>query len=206
MKFTLSLLLILTFLPVTAQKHSEQVIEAKNIEKIFFSSDEIYSVRIKTVEGEQIRILSDAEGEYFNNISLDHEIMNKTLYLSSRYREILQSGYDKLSAHKVFSMEVIVEMPSEMTVEIKSNLASVYVTGSYKNVLVQLNSGSCFFSNFTGDAVVNTYAGNISGSVFPAEYEVNSRHGQVSVPKNTFGTHKMVLTSINGDIKLSETK
>lgn len=194
------------FLPVTAQKHTEQVIDAENIERIVFSGDEIYSVRIKAVTGEEIRIFSDTEGEYYNNISLDHEIRNKTLYLNSRYREILRSGYDKLSAHKVYAMEVIVEIPEHLTVEIKSNLASIYVSGAFKNILAQLNSGSCYFLNFIGNAVVNTYAGNILGSVSPAEYEVNSRHGQVNVPENTRGIHKMVLTSINGDIKLSETK
>lgn len=193
-------------MPVTGQKHTEEIIEAENIEKIIFSSNEVYRIRIRTVTGNVIKISSDAEGEYFNNISLDTEVRSKTLYLSSRYREILQSGYDKLSAHKVFSMEVTLEIPEGITAEINSNLASVYITGTYDSILVQLNSGSCFLKDFSGAAVVNTYDGNIVGNVTSGNFEAASRHGEIDVPKNTFGSHKLVLTSINGNIKVSETK
>lgn len=206
MKKFLLILFLLIYLPVTAQKHTEQVIEAGDIEKIVFSSDEVYRIRIKAVEGDNIRIFSDTEGEYFNNISLDSEVRSNTLYLSSRYREILQSGYDKLSAHKVFSMEVTLEVPEGILAEINSNVASVHLTGEFESILVQLNSGSCYFENFTGDAVINTYDGNIAGTVSSAKYKATSRHGEVDVPQNPSGSHKMVLTSINGNIKVSETK
>lgn len=206
MKYILTFLLILMFLPLSAQKHIEQVIEAGNIEKLSFLSDEIYSVQIKAVAGEQIRITTDTEGEYFNNISLNAEVRDKTLFLSSRYREILQSGYDKLSAHKVFSMEVTLEIPEGMLVEVNSNVASVYLSGNFEGILVQLTSGSCYLQDFTGDAVINTYDGNITGNVSSGEIAATSRHGEVNIPKNSRGNHKMVLTSINGNIKLSETK
>lgn len=206
MKRYFPILFLLICLPVTAQKHTEQVIEAGNIEKIVFSSDEIYRIRIKAVAGDEIRIFSDTEGEYFNNISLDSEVRSNTLYLSSRYREILQSGYDKLSAHKVFSMEVTLEVPEGILAEISSNLASVHLTGDFESILVQLNSGSCYFDDFTGDAVINTYDGNITGTVSSAKFQATSRHGEVDVPQSHSGNHKMVLTSINGNIKVSETK
>lgn len=198
--------MFLLWFPVMAQKHVEHVIEAGEIQKIILSSDEIYRIDVKTIPGEQIRISTDAEGEYFNEINLDLETREHTLYLNSRYREILQSGFDKLSAHKVFSMEVALQIPEGMVVEITSNVASAFLAGSYEHILIQLKKGSCYLEDFKGSAVINTYDGNIWGTAINFAAEANSRHGKVGVPQNPYGIHKMVLTSINGDIKLSETK
>lgn len=198
--------MFLLWFPVMAQKHVEHVIEAGEIKKIVLSSDEIYRIDVKTIPGEQIRVSTDAEGEYFNEINLDLETREHTLYLNSRYREILQSGFDKLSAHKVFSMEVALQIPEGMVVEINSNVASAFLAGSYEHILIQLKKGSCYLKDFKGSAVINTYDGNIWGTAINFAAEANSRHGKMQVPQNTYGIHKMVLTSINGDIKLSETK
>ncbi len=183
-----------------------QVIDGMDIERIILSSDEIYNIRISTHPGKEIKIITDSEGEYYNDIHLDVEHREKTLFLNSRFRKILQSGYDKLSAHKVFSMEVALQIPEDLEVEVNSNVASVFLFGDYKNVLIQLKTGSCYFKDFEGAAVVNTYDGNITGSAKNFIPEANSRHGQVEVPQNLHGIHKMVLTSINGDINLTQTK
>lgn len=206
MRVILSFLFFLTFFPAVGQKHTVETIEADGIKKIVFSSDEVYGVELVTHKGEDIKITTHTEGEYFNNISLDSEVRNGTLFLNSRFRETLRNGYDKLSAHKVFSMEVKLEVPEGLIAEIISNVASVTLSGKFETVLVQLKSGSCYLKNFSGNAVVNTYNGNIVGDVHPAEFEATSRTGQVSVPDNIIGNHKMVLTSINGNIKITQTK
>ena len=206
MKLTFFLLLFICFLSVSAQKVTGDVFSAGNIKKIMLSSDEIYKINLSTGSGKEIRITTRTEGEYFNEISLDAELQDGTLLLNSRYREILQNGFDKLSAHKVFSMEVDLEIPHGMIVEIISNLASVFISGNYDAVLVQLKNGSCYLEDFAGDAVINTYDGNILGTAYSINAEANSRHGEVDVPEFLQGKHKLVLTSINGDIKVSETK
>ena len=206
MKVIFSIFFLFFLLPVAAQKHTVQVLDGRGIGKILLSSDEIYNIRISSHPGKEIKIITDAEGEYYNDISLDVERRDQTLFLNSRFREILQSGYDKLSAHKVFSMEVVLQIPEGLEVEVNSNVASVFLKGDYKNILIQLKTGSCYFENFEGAAVVNTYEGNITGGAKNFISEANSRHGQVEVPQNSYGIHKMVLTSINGDIKLTQTK
>lgn len=204
-KLLLSLLLLLS-LSVHAQKETTQVLEAGNINTIILSSDEIYRVAIKTAPVHSITIRSKADGEYFNDISLESEIRQNTLFLKSRFREILQSGFDKLSAHKVFAMELELEIPEEMTLEIKSNVASVFMKGDYEQVLIQLKTGSAFLKDFIGDAIINTYDGNIELDTENAQVEANSRHGKVSVPDSGLGVNRIKLTSINGNIKVQETK
>jgi hypothetical protein len=206
MKFFLTSVLLIVFISAKAQKETRGIITADHLERVIFSGDEIYKISISTAPGNEVIITTRTEGEYFNKIRLEQELLDKTLFLSSRFNEILQNGFDKLSAHKVFSMEVELQVPENLILEINSNLASVYVSGTYERVFIQLKNGSCYFENYTGDAVINTFEGHILGTARSIDVEANSRHGEVVVPKILHGNHKMVLTSINGDIKVSETK
>ena len=205
MKYFLIIFLFLSY-SVRSQKATTHTIDAGDIESIVLNSDEIYRVSIKTVSGKVISISSKTEGEYFNNISLDEEVKNNTLYLESRFREILQSGFDKLSAHKVFAMEVELQIPEDMQVEIRSNVASVFMEGAYNEVLIQLKSGSAYLKDFHGDAVINTYNGNIEVETQNASVEAESRHGAVTLPVSVVGNYRLKLMSINGNIKVRETK
>ena len=189
-----------------SQKEVSQVLDAGNINNIVLSSDEIFRITIKTAPVHTISITSQADGEYFNDISLDSEIKGKTMYLKSRFPEALQGGFDKLSAHKVFAMEVKLEVPENMSVEINSNVASAFLVGEFDDVLVQLKSGSFYSKNFSGNAIINTFDGNINLTTSNALIDAESRHGKVLLPHFAGGTHKIKLMSINGDIEVSETK
>lgn len=206
MKFFVTIFFLLFFLSANAQKVTREVLTAEALEKIVILGDEIYKISVSTAPGKEVIITTHTEGEYFNDIGLDLDLQNKTLFLNSQFREILQNGFDKLSAHKVFSMEVELQVPENLVLEINSNLASVYLTGSYDRVFIQLKNGSCYLENFKGDAVINTFDGNILGTASSTEVEASSRHGEVVVPGIFHRNHKMILTSINGDIKISDTK
>ena len=89
------------------------------------------------------------------------EISDDKLFLKSEYIEILQSGYDKLSAHKVFSLEIKLIVPENLKIEIESNIASVTAIGEFEYLQIQLKQGNCEVLNFSGNALVNTFTGNI---------------------------------------------
>ena len=202
------LLLLFFFLSyqVQAQKETTNTIDAEGINNIILSADEIFKITITTAPVETITITTHSDGEYYNQISLDARVEGETLLLESRFREILQSGYDKLSAHKVFAMEITLEIPEGLSVDIGSNLASVHAAGTYEYLLVQLKAGSCYLSRFTGDALVNTFNGNIDVSTSDARVKAVSRHGKIVLPEGNTGSHKMELTSINGNISVQKTK
>lgn len=189
-----------------AQKQTERLIDAAKLERIVLQSDEIYRITVSTAPVETISIKSRADGEYYNNISLDTEVVGKQLFLKSRFREILQSGFDKLSAHKVFAMEIELVIPEAIKLEVNSNVASVYISGIYDRVLVQLKGGSCYLKNFSGDALINTFDGNIEVVTRAAKIEADSRHGKIEIPENSSGIYNISLNSINGNIKVQETK
>ena len=191
-----------------AQKSTSEIIAAEDIQKIYFSGDEIFRITVSTSPSEEILISTTSDGEYYNDIALSSEVKGNTLFLKSKFPEILQSGYDKLSAHKVFAVEVEIQVPEGLEVQISSNIASVFLSGNYQAVLVQLKSGSVNLSDFGGDAVINTYDGNIDigTAVKNSKIEAVSRHGKVDIPASASGENNMVLRSIHGDISVHKTK
>ena len=206
MKHLLFPILLFMGLDLHAQKETQKLIDAEGVNTIVVSSDEIFRINLSTSTEPFIRISTRADGEYFNNISMDALVKGETLFLTSMFNRSLQEGFDKLSAHKVYAMEVDLQVPVGMKVEIISNLTSVHAKGIYDNLLVQSTGGSCYLVGFVGNAVLNTYNGNIHVETEDAEVDANSRHGLISLPENLVGSHKISLTSINGNIRVKKTK
>jgi len=204
MKLILSSLVFLLFFQAYAQKDTSQQIDAEGVKSIYINTDEVFKIHLKTTKKDFISISTHAEGEYFNDIALNSEMKGNSLFLSTQFRKILQSGFDKLSAHKVFSLEIILEVPEDLQVFIKSNIASVEAAGHYKFLQVQLNSGYCNVSSFLGDALINTFDGGISIQTTDATVTATSRNGEVNVKSNFSGKHQITANSINGAILVTK--
>jgi len=204
MKLHFTIVILLFSLAVSAQKDTSQQLEANGIKSLHIDTDEVFKINIKTIEGDYILISTHAEGEYFNDIALNTEVLGETINLTTQFREILQSGYDKLSAHKVFSLEITLEIPKDLKVFIKSNIAAVEAEGEYDFLQIQLNSGYCNLVNFEGNALINTYNGAINVKTSGATVIASSRNGKVFLPIDFNGNHTIKATSINGDIRVEE--
>ncbi|TBW27841.1 hypothetical protein [Gramella sp. KN1008] len=184
----------------TAQRMTREVIDATRINTIHINTDEVFRIKLRATSTSTISIQTRSEGEYYNDITLESSIKADRFELTSRYPEILTGGYDKLSAHKVFSLEIEMEIPEGMEVVIRSNLASVMATGNYKAFYTDLKQGHCELLSFSGQAVVNTYSGDILIETGTGLIEAHSRNGEVIVPEFLPGRNPLKLTSIDGDI------
>ena len=204
MKIYLIILLFIITFSGFSQKNTSQFIDAKEIDQINIDTDEVFKISLKTVTGDQIRITTHADGEYYNDISLDLEQEGNVLNITSQFRKILQSGFDKLSAHKVFALEITLEIPEGFKVYIKSNIASVEAKGVFKYLQIQLNSGHCTLNSFVGNALVNTFNGAINIETTDATVVASSRNGTINIPPNFPGIHHINATSINGNIRVVE--
>jgi hypothetical protein len=205
MNFFISLLIGVVFaLPAFSQKDTSQNFDAKNIEQLYIYTDEVFKINIITSKTHQIILKSHSEGEYYNNISLEMEMRQNKMILTSNFPKILQGGFDKLSAHKVFSLEIDLEIPENLQVFVRSNIASVTGKGTFKNLQIELEYGFCRFEYLEGNAVINTYSGSIWVAAFNAKVTANSRNGKVAVPMSINGKYQINLTSINGNISVPE--
>ena len=183
-----------------AQKETVQKIDAAQIKSLVISGDEIFKLDLAAKQTRFITIKTFTGGEYYNNIKLHTEVKEKRLFLTSEYKEVLQSGFDKLSAHKVFAMRVEIELPQNFKVEITSNIASLNASGNYNFLFFQTKSGACVLSDFSGNALIQTYNGDIEVTANKIFVDAQSRHGKVVVPVGNAGNNKLELTSINGNI------
>lgn len=197
--------LLLFFFCITtgfSQKSTLESYDAKDIQQLYIHLDEVFKINVTTSKTNRIGITTSAQGEYYNDISLEVEVLQERLVLTSKFREILQSGFDKLSAHKVFSMEITLEIPEGLEVYIDSNIAAVMAEGNFQNFQAQLRSGVCHLHNFSGDALVNTYSGGIVVETQNATIIASSRKGRLYIPRISLGEHKVELRSITGDIRV----
>lgn len=185
-----------------AQKQTERQIDTSGIRSLRILADEVYKIRIVAAETSVIKIKTHSEGEYFNNISLKTETKDGELLLKSQFPDRLTGGYDKLSAHKVFSLEIWLEVPEGIAVEIESNLASVEAEGDFSQFYADLQQGYCFLKDFHGAAVINTLEGDIEVHTPHARLETRSRHGRVTLPDFISGENPVRLRTINGDIRV----
>ena len=204
MKYFTILLILLYAVPGFAQKDTSLSYDAREIKKLYILTEEVFKINLKTSKTKSIILTSHSEGEYYNDISLEMSVRQDQMILSSNFPSQLQGGYDKLSAHKVFSMEITLEIPEGMEVYVRSNMASLTGSGTYKYLEAELRSGYCNLVNFKGNALVNTYSGGIEIETSNASIAASSRSGKVTLPVNLSGEHKIEIWSITGDISVRE--
>ncbi len=185
-----------------AQRDTQEILDASKIKSIRIESDEVFLVSVIASPISEIFIKTHSEGEYFDNIQLNSKVEDGTLILSSEYPEILSGGYDKLSAHKVFSLEIEMRIPENLELDITSNIASLVAEGNYKTILANLKQGYCHLFNFSGAADINTYGGDILVETDHGIIEADSRYGTIEIPDFLPGRNAIRLTSINGNIKV----
>lgn len=202
LKRILILICVFTTALVAAQRDTREIINAEKIERIHIKSDEVYLINITTSENDQIVISTHSEGEYYNEIALETSVNNEELIINTSYPQELTSGYDKLSAHKVFSLEVELEIPEGMEVTVYSNIASLQATGKFKSIFAELKQGYCELLKFSGTAIINTFSGYILVETRSGLIDAKSRNGKVEIPDFLPGRNPIKLTSIDGDIKV----
>lgn len=182
------------------QKDTREIIDANQIESIRIDTDEVYLLNLIAKETSQIKISTHSEGEYFNDILLETSILGNELIIKTKYPKQLTGGFDKLSAHKVFSLEIKLEIPENLEVIINSNIASLQGKGKFKSVYADLKQGYCKLLDFSGSAVINTFSGNILIETNSGLIEADTRNGTLEIPDFLPGRKPLRLTSIDGDI------
>jgi len=186
-----------------AQSIVEKEMAIDHIQQLYLKTDEVFNIHISTnPNSHQLKIKSFSEGEYAQNIRFDFKEANHTLTIETVFPEILTSGYDKLSAHKVFAVRLEIEIPENKSLIIQSDLASVYGKGNYQFFEVELKSGRCELNQFSGKALIHTFRGDIELQTSEKKVEAFSSNGKVSIEPYFNKGNKISLKSIDGDINV----
>jgi len=205
-KLLLALFFMLNFLLLNAQKKTIQTFEASSIKEVIVQVDEVFNVEIETADSSVITLSTFSEGEYFNDIVIQTKQDLYSFQLNSQYQKILTSGFDKLSAHKVYAVKLRLVIPENLKVVVTSNIASLKATGSFKSLEAELKSGACQLLSFSGKALLNTFQGNIYVETISANIKASTNHGNLQIDENLKNGQLMEIKSIYGNIEVKKTE
>ncbi|WP_299152473.1 hypothetical protein [uncultured Christiangramia sp.] len=204
-KFCL-LILFCTNMSLHVQRDTREIFNAAGIESIDILTNEVFKITITATNTDRIRLITHSEGEYFNQIRIQTKVDDGNLSIETSYPQELTGGFDKLSAHKVFSLELELEIPKDLEISVDSNIASLITFGSFSQLTANLKDGYCNLREFAGNATINTYEGNIRVETASGLVEAVSRNGKVEIPEHFSGRNPIKLKSIDGNILVLKTK
>lgn len=190
-----------------AQKVIEKEYSVDGINTLSIKDDSIFKIKITSSERESIKSTFHISGEHSEAIIIEEYLIEGKLLLKTGVMPYFAFENDKLAAHKVMAVEVELNIPERISVEIKSKLASVECFGNIPNLEVFLQNGNCSIIAFSGNAHLKTGLGNIKVS---AKKNVSgkaiSKNGTVknTLPKK--GKFLVEAESSNGNINMLQTK
>lgn len=162
LKFNLVIFFLLVVHFSVAQKQTEKQWNALQIEKVDINGEGIFKINIKNSESKTIDLLVKFEGEHSENLVIIDSVNHGVLKLSTDFQPLFKADNDKLSAHKVLSVELQLSIPKHIDLNIKSDIAQTKIEGLFPNVFIELKTGNCTLDPFFGNATINTISGNIN--------------------------------------------
>ncbi|MEM7486587.1 MAG: hypothetical protein AAF348_15370 [Bacteroidota bacterium] len=169
-------------------------------------SQNCYKLSVTTSEQEEVSVAASIEGEYSKDLLVAIEQKGATVLISTGFQPNFTNPNDKLSAHKVISIELNISLPEYKEVSIYGTNCNVLAEGNYKRLNVKLADGTCTLENILETVEVNTQKGNIFLSTFDGDITAKSIYGEVvreTIPK---GDNVFVLNTVEGNIYLKKTK
>ncbi|MCM4166711.1 hypothetical protein KCTC52924_01560 [Arenibacter antarcticus] len=206
MKYFLLLLVIGNIPTLIAQKQVTKTIESANISQVHIDSRNCFSVQLETVDAPGISVLAAMEGEYMTDLMLNLRQEDSVLWIGTGLQPNFINPNDKLSAHKVISISLIISIPKKLQVVVNGNSSNLEVSGTYKSLKITLNDGECYLGKVMGVVDVFTQSGGIKVLTTGAEIDAITKYGQFMsdfIPK---GESHFSLNSVTGHITIRKTE
>ncbi len=196
------------------QKQLERSWDAAAIHTVAIESDDLYTIKISSEERTNIQLSVSVEGETYQHLLLKtSEVPDRVpngkrlLQIETGFTPFFQRADDKLAAHKVLAVEMVLVVPEGISVQIESKSASVHASGKYGAITARLETGRCVFSKFSGNASLQTKQGDIEIAAHSATAgSVSSIYGKVKNHLPDSGRYTISAESVWGNISLTQTE
>lgn len=200
MKYILYVVFLLFTFNALAQKKIQKSFPDADISTININGNAVFKISVETTTSNTITIDSRIEGEHNEHVVLITETKNNTLYIATKYQPLFTDANDKLSAHKVISIELVLNIPANKSIYVSSDIAFVFVNGQYNNATIELINGDCILKDFVGEATVNTIHGDIDVYTNYSKLDAFTKNGTLNLGNLSSGNRMLSLYSINGNI------
>lgn len=204
MKRICLLFLLTTANLLSAQKTIKKSIINPKIEVITLDVTNSFELSLDTWQGNEMMVEATIDGEYSNDLLVHVRESGTTLVVSTEFQPNFRNPNDKLSAHKVISVALKVQLPEQKRVTIFGTGCNIIAKGRYDTLKITLNNGSCHLESISGTAQVTTQSGNISIFALSATIKATSKYGRVAPNQIPSGDTFYDVSSVTGNILLDK--
>lgn len=200
-------LLILIPIGLFAQKKVEQTFDIEGLKAIVIDSDLIFKITMHTQPVTFIQLNTVVDGETYASTLVNTKVVDDRLEIRTGRTPDFTPFNDKLSAHKVLSIELEMIIPENMNVDIRSTLAEVNLDGLYRKLQIDLGRGGLIGRGVRfRESVINTMSGNITLALTEANVTALSRNGSRNVATVFNEGPPCIIQTIHGDIDVLQVK
>lgn len=161
-----------------------------------------FEIRIDTHDTDAVIVEATIDGEYSKDLVLSVKEVGPTVMVNAGFRPNFENPNDKLSAHKVVSIALRIQVPAHKNVRLFGTNCTIQATGVYEKLKVTLNDGASYLNKVEGYVEVNTQSGDIIVKSNRAEIHGVSKYGKILGDQIPKGNTKYVLHTVTGNIRL----
>ncbi len=189
---------------VNAQKVVKKNIIDVNAAHLLIDAANCFKIDLTTNTSKEMVVEAIIDGEYRNDLLVKIEEETSFIKISAGF----QPGYiipnDKLSAHKVISISLRIQVPEQMNVHLFGTNCNVHAAGLYTNLKVTLDDGLCNLENVSKNTVVTTQSGDIYVQSKGATVETKNSFGTVFNGNIPIGDDFFKLSTVTGNIYMKK--
>lgn len=192
---------------VFAQKRGEQTYDIQDIKAIHINSDIIFKITINAQPAKQIQLNTTVDGETYASTLVHSKVTEGRLEITTGRTPDFTPYNDKLSAHKVLSIELEISIPEDLNINISSTLAGVNLKGRYGSLQINLGRGGLRGMDIRfRESIINTISGDVKLTLEEANVIAGSRNGLGTVDSIFNDGPACIIQSIYGDIEVLQVK
>lgn len=195
---------VFAFAKANSQRNSSDMnYSNSNIKVVDIFLESTLDLEIITTSDKHIKIIESQGGEYKSAVLLNSKIINDTLKINDPFNPTFHFPQDKLSAHKIIDGKATIYLPQHLNLQINSRNCFLKIRGTYKEIFINLESGSCLLQEITGDLHIVSVNADVT-LLQPKSYvDVSSKYGRIlnSTTKKNH-TYKLKIETINAPITI----
>lgn len=184
------------------QQISKKSIWNPNLSMLEIATDNVFELQLKTHRSPWIEVKATMEGEYENAFVISFIENGSTLVVAAQKQQMFFMPNDKLAAHKVLSIGLVVKIPEQLNVLVQGSGTDVTAVGSFNNLNIALGDGNCFLKKIMGSAVVKTFSGDIVLWANKPKLYTKTQYGSTKGRYRFYKKAIIRLNSVKGDIHI----
>ena len=196
------LLLVLALQTVWSQKTLSKVLEDPSLTQIHVLAAQVNTLRLKPSSNKELRITARLNGEYSPHQFIVFSRKGNSLFVGPDLSATFELPNDKLSAHKIWSIDLAVEIPAYLEVYIEGGNTQINAEGIFEELQIALKDGLCVLEEVGNKVQVNTLRAPIILRQNKGIIDAKTTYGHLDFSAIPSGDSEIVLRSLHGDIKV----